>query len=344
MLVIPTKLSRVDALLYLERIQLGPETLQERPSLELLTRLQQAHLLHVPFESTLLHLPINISSTSPSTPLSISGAPIETTVPLGPAAFDRVVRERKGGFCFTLNSTFATLLRTFGFRVSECAGRVYQFLEKDPKEAGWGWGSISHEVLVVDWDSDSDADARPNRWFVDVGFGKGQAVSPIPFKHNGHPIQTSIPSLDFKLERGSLPSDAGTAVDPDPLEWWTLSRLVISTEDDATKEQFWTPIYSFRLLTVAPSDFRVKNFYNSTNPAAIFRTLFTCTTLLPGGGRKILFYANPTTGEDGENDSGERKARLSITDWKGKRVSAESIAFEAGPIKQVLEKEFRVKY
>lgn len=80
-----------------------------------------------------------------------------------------------GGYCFSLNSTFAAFLRVFGFRVSELAARVYGALGKDPEEAGLLWGPTSHECLVVDWETDG---VRSERYFVDVGFGSGQSNTP----------------------------------------------------------------------------------------------------------------------------------------------------------------------
>src|SRR5947209_2082333 len=40
------------------------------------------------------------------------------------ALFDKIVRRRRGGFCYEVNGLFASLLRALGFRVTLLAGRV----------------------------------------------------------------------------------------------------------------------------------------------------------------------------------------------------------------------------
>lgn len=65
-----------------------------------------------------------------------------------------------------MNGVFATLLRTLGYRVSELGSRAYKALGNDPTkhEAGWLWGTITHEVLVVDW-------PESKRYIVDAMWG-----------------------------------------------------------------------------------------------------------------------------------------------------------------------------
>jgi len=67
-----------------------------RPNAEALARLQAAHQRAIPFE--------NIDVWS--------GVPLD----LDPdALFDKIVRRRRGGFCYELNSLFAWLLGELGF-------------------------------------------------------------------------------------------------------------------------------------------------------------------------------------------------------------------------------------
>ncbi|SFB62210.1 N-hydroxyarylamine O-acetyltransferase [Amycolatopsis marina] len=126
---------------YLARIDV------QRPAaanLDALRTLQAAHLATVPFENLSVHL----------------GEPIA----LDPAALeDKVVRRRRGGFCYELNGLFAVLLRELGFRVTLLAARAY--LPSDQLGP-----PFDHLALRVDLDEP---------WLVDVGFG---AFSQFPLR------------------------------------------------------------------------------------------------------------------------------------------------------------------
>jgi N-hydroxyarylamine O-acetyltransferase len=122
-----------EAAAYLERIGIpGPVA----PTLETLTELQAAHLVTVPFENLDIHL----------------GVPI---VVAEPALYDKIVRRRRGGFCYELNGLFAALLRQLGYRVTLLAARVH-----GPRGLG---PPYDHLALRVDLDEP---------WLVDVGFGR----------------------------------------------------------------------------------------------------------------------------------------------------------------------------
>lgn len=106
-----------------------------RPSAATLSALHRAHLFTVPFEN-----------------LDVGRRPIALDAA---ALFEKVVRRRRGGFCYELNGLFAALLRELGFRVSLVSGRV--------AKATGGFGpEFDHLALLVDLDE---------RWLVDVGFG-----------------------------------------------------------------------------------------------------------------------------------------------------------------------------
>jgi N-hydroxyarylamine O-acetyltransferase len=107
-----------------------------RPDLDALTNLQERHLDTVPFENLSIHL----------------GEPI---VLEADALVDKVVRRRRGGFCYELNGAFSALLEALGFRVTLMAARVYG--------ADGSLGPpYDHLVLRVDLDE---------AYLVDVGFG-----------------------------------------------------------------------------------------------------------------------------------------------------------------------------
>ena len=80
---------------YFNRIGID-EDIDTQPTYELLERLQLAHIYSVPYEN------LDI----------INGIPLSLEVQ---ALYQKIVEERRGGFCFELNSLFHRLLSTLGF-------------------------------------------------------------------------------------------------------------------------------------------------------------------------------------------------------------------------------------
>lgn len=128
---------------YLERINYkGPL----EPSLETLRGLHRAHLLAISYENLDIHL---------GRPLHIDEEVI----------FQKLVLEKRGGWCFEMNGLFAWVLRELGFGVALLAGAVNRDKLGDETE-------YSHLVLLVELD-------KP--YLVDVGFGNG-FLEPLELK------------------------------------------------------------------------------------------------------------------------------------------------------------------
>lgn len=120
---------------YLERIRYaGPPA----PGARTLADLHLAHLLAVPFENLDIHLGRAIALDEE-------------------ALYDKIVRRRRGGFCYELNGLFAALLREAGFPVTLLSAGVAH------EEGGFG-PEFDHLLLLVPLD--------PPR-IADVGFGEG---------------------------------------------------------------------------------------------------------------------------------------------------------------------------
>jgi N-hydroxyarylamine O-acetyltransferase len=125
----------MDVHAYLDRIDYrGPLS----PDAAALRGLSVAHLLSVPFENLDIHL----------------GREIELSES---RFYDKIVRERRGGFCYELNGLFAWLLREIGFSVELISAGV------ENERGGFG-PDFDHLALVVE---------LQDRWLVDVGFGEG---------------------------------------------------------------------------------------------------------------------------------------------------------------------------
>jgi N-hydroxyarylamine O-acetyltransferase len=137
--------SGFDLRAYLERVGLDQEPGISRESLAVL---HEAHLRAIPFENLdiLLERPIDLSLS---------------------ALQEKLVQQKRGGYCFEQNTLFRAALESLGFRVASLAARV---------RAG---SSIvrprTHMLLRVDLDD--------GPFLADVGFGGDGLVHPLPLEH-----------------------------------------------------------------------------------------------------------------------------------------------------------------
>lgn len=137
---------------YLRRIGVtGPF----RADLRTLKRLHRQHLFTVPFENLNIHI---------GEPGSIDLV----------ALYDKIVRRRRGGFCYELNGLFAELLQRLGYRVTLLSAGV-------AKDSGGFGPEYDHLLLLVELD---------RRWMVDVGFGEN-FKSPLDLDAAGPQVQGS---------------------------------------------------------------------------------------------------------------------------------------------------------
>lgn len=146
------------------------------PTIETLVRLHQTHLYSVPFDNLDVHL----------------GRPIVLSLP---ALFDKVVRQRRGGFCYELNSMFGWLLQELGFTVDFLSGRVFSKGEFGPP--------FDHLLLRVEM-------GEP--WIADVGFGD-LFLEPLPLvagehTQNGDPYCLELDGEEAVLYRRRSPSQS----------------------------------------------------------------------------------------------------------------------------------------
>src|SRR5216684_3858804 len=140
----------MDTKAYLQRIN---HTSPLAPGAETLRLLQVAHLQIVPFENLSIH----------------SGEPIVLD---DEALFEKIVRRRRGGFCYELNGLFAALLRTLGFDVTMLSARV-------ANAEGIFGPDFDHMTLLV---------TLTERWLVDVGFGDS-FLEPLKLDEHNDQVQ-----------------------------------------------------------------------------------------------------------------------------------------------------------
>src|ERR1700733_11448405 len=127
---------------YLRRIGVARPAVADAAALRALHRAPQ---VAVPFENLSIHLP---------EPISLDEADL----------VDKIVRRRRGGFCYELNGAFALLLEALGARVARLAARVYGDGRLGPP--------FDHLALAVRLPDGTGP------WLADVGFGS-HSVYPL---------------------------------------------------------------------------------------------------------------------------------------------------------------------
>lgn len=216
----------LDTRAYLERIRVTQvdDNTTLPPTLATLRTLHEAHLLAVPFENLSIHY----------------GQPIVLS---DDALYDKIVRRRRGGFCYELNGAFTWLLRRLGFSVSLLSAGVSQ-----------GDGSFSpafdHLTLLI-----HDLDGAD--WLADVGFGDSFRR---PLRLQPEREQDGADGLTYRLHREN--------------DDWTLEQR--NTEG-------WTPQYRFTLRPHPMDDFLERCAYQQTSPKSHFTQKRICTLALPDG-------------------------------------------------------------
>jgi len=132
---------KVDA--YLERIGLRRDELSVNA--DSLRRLQHSHLLTVPFENLDIHW---------KRPITIDTARF----------YEKIVEQKRGGFCYELNGLFNELLRSLGFTTRLISARVFNGKEHGPE--------YDHAAIIVT--------IGEEEYLADVGFGDFTA-EPLKF-------------------------------------------------------------------------------------------------------------------------------------------------------------------
>jgi len=191
-----------------------------------LRTLHRAHQLSVPFENLSIHLAEPISLDEPD-------------------LIDKIVRRRRGGFCYELNGAFALLLEAFGAQVTRVAARVYG-------ETGLG-PPLDHLALIV-----RPADGS-GPWLADVGFG---SHSDYPLLLDAREDQVD-PAGRFRLA-GTYTGDAAAAGDIDVLK-------------DGQ------PQYRLETRERSLADCVPTCWWQQTSPLSHFTRSTICSRLTPGG-------------------------------------------------------------
>jgi N-hydroxyarylamine O-acetyltransferase len=202
--------AEIDIDAYFERIGFAGKPHPDRDTLN------ELHLLHpiaIPFEnlSTLLRAPI----------------PLEL-----PSLEHKLVKSRRGGYCFEQNRLFAAVLTALGFDVACHAARVVWGRREGPL------GARTHMLLRVRVGAET--------LLSDVGFGGLTLTGPLRLEPD---VEQRTPHDTFRLvfRDGEYELQAGV-------------------------DSNWRAMYRFDLQPQLPIDFDVLNHFVSTHPTSHFLT------------------------------------------------------------------------
>lgn len=181
-------------------------------TLPTLIAIHQHHARAIPYENLDILL---------GRPISLDLAAIE----------QKLVHDRRGGYCFEQNALLRDVLRALGFHVTPLIARVRWQVPADVTTA------LIHMVLRVD--------LADRAMIADVGFGSRSLIAPL--------------ALEFDREQaGSI--EPRRLIQRDAL-------IVHQTLHDGA----WVDVYQFANDPIPTVDFELGNWFTSTHPKSRFR-------------------------------------------------------------------------
>lgn len=211
--------------LYWERLGLTPPADDAPRDKALLDSIIFAHQCAIPFEN------LDIFDRHINVPLGIG------------AVFDKVVRGKRGGYCFELNGLFYALLKQIGFDVMPCIGRSL-------KDRGYVY-PFTHRGAIVSIDGE--------RLFCDVGYGGPVPPCSMPLEDG---CEIASHGQSFRIRRGEG-------------NWWNLYYLGSSFELEESRavgeaEREPVPVTAILDEPMQLTDYVVLSHFCATSPLSVF--------------------------------------------------------------------------
>ena len=220
------------------------------PFLQALTR---HHTCSVPFENLVLHY-------SPEKKVTLNTADLCT----------KFVRQRRGGRCMENNSFFGTVLRSLGFEVRNCGGRVSRAMSP------WPEVRLNQSMTYDGWNHMLNLVLLDGEWYVvDVGMGAMGPNLPYPLQHQFE--TTSVAPRRIRLQLRPIAESYATRESVRPKLW--CYDVCYEPVDDSTKNT-WVPIYCFTETEFLPQDYEVMSWHTSTNPDSFFTRHPLCMKMI----------------------------------------------------------------
>jgi N-hydroxyarylamine O-acetyltransferase len=207
------------------------------PTLETLKELQYRFVTSIPFENLSLR-----TTKSRCVDITLEGI------------FDRVIHQRRGGWCFSLNRLAFEVLYAIGFNVRYTLGRGCKPPHyNDPIV----YGGLTHRISIIRFEDGT-------KYAFDIGFGD-TSYYPLQLKDGatveyfGH--QRRLTKVFHNEEK---PEVLGNS----PTEMWRVEQYL--------GEDKWIPCYAFTEAQYYDKDCDIGNFYASCSPSSFFTKAFMC--------------------------------------------------------------------
>lgn len=212
---------------YFQRINYQGEI---QPTLATLNALTFAHITHIPFE--------NISVLQKQT-IAIDSASL----------FEKLVVQKRGGYCYEQNGLFFAVLQQLGFDVEPLAARV-RLAETDRAVIP----VRTHLMLKVTIEGES--------YITDVGVGSSSLTQALQLKEN------ILQETSHDTRRFQRVNDQ-----------WYMQILYGGA---------WQDVYQFGGEIMHESDRKVGNWYTSTHPDSHFTQRLSVAIANPDGSRTTI--------------------------------------------------------
>ncbi|WP_299581113.1 arylamine N-acetyltransferase [uncultured Microbulbifer sp.] len=221
-----TNAHSVDLKKYFERIDYHQNPSQ---NLQTLNDILAQHVRTLPFENltSFLGSPVNIDLT---------------------AIEEKLVQQKRGGYCFEQNALLGAVLRQIGFSVTGLAARVLWQTPAGHEPAQ------SHMILLVE--------VGEVAYLLDAGFGSNTLTAPLRLDINAP--QKTVHGI-YRLTR----------IEEDYL----LQVRVAGT---------WQSMYSFDLRPRTAGDYKIANWYCCTHPQSRFVEHLIAARAFPEGRHALL--------------------------------------------------------
>jgi N-hydroxyarylamine O-acetyltransferase len=164
------------------------------------------------------------------------------------ALFQKLVRDRRGGYCFEQNGLLLLVLRALGYRVTPIGARVRWQIPRDVTPPR------THLFLRVHLTNGD--------WLADVGLGSASLTGAIPLEFDRE--------LPTPHEPRRLVREAGRMFH----QLWTGTG--------------WTDCCEFTFDEMHPIDCELANWWTSASPASYFKTMVVAGRAQRDGTRKAI--------------------------------------------------------
>ncbi|KAG7416831.1 Arylamine N-acetyltransferase, pineal gland isozyme NAT-10 [Fusarium oxysporum f. sp. rapae] len=154
--------------------------------------------------------------------------------------YDKIVSEKRGGYCMENNTLFNTVLLSLGYHTYMVGARVF-----NPDVGRFGGSSHCLSLVIIDGKT----------YAVDVGFGARNPTEPLEVEHER--VHKGSNSVQMRLRHDIIAQNVSNQ------KLWIYEYR---SRDGGE----WVPQWCFMDYEVLPEDIRVFNMSPSKNPSSFF--------------------------------------------------------------------------